>query len=143
MGLILVLLSADSNNERPGHYNRGVLQQTSPEKLRKYVAILYENEGYTTEVSRNSAEYIDVVAKSDEELVAISVRRRQEEDRVSANAVKRFADSLQKFGADSAIMVSTSYFTKPARDTAKQSDIKLLNGDELAEHFTKCNDIPK
>lgn len=135
--------ASGSTNNRSGQYNRGVLQQTSPEKLRDYVAKAWGNKGYNTEIERNDAEYVGVIAESDEESVAISVRRRQEENRVSANAVKRFAKSAADLGSDRSLMVCTSYYSDEARNTAQQSDIELLDGEELANVFTNCDDIPK
>ena len=134
--------SGGSNKGNSGQYNRGVLQQASPETLREYVAKVWENRGYTTKTSRDDAEYADVVARSDEEVVAISVRRRQEEDRVSGNAVKRFVNSAEDIGSDRSIMVCTSYYTDNASNIAQKSDIELLNGEELADVFTECNEIP-
>lgn len=152
LGLVLLALlfgsgsgssgSGGSNKQSSGQYNRGVLQQASPETLREYVSEVWESRGYTTEVSRDDAEYADVVAKSDEEVVAISVRRRQEKDRVSANAVKRFVNSTEDIGSDRSIMVCTSYYTDNACNIAQKADIELLNGEELADVFTECNQIP-
>ena len=133
--------SGNSNNSS-GQYNRGVLQQTSPEKLRNYVATAWGNKGYNTEIKRNDAEYADVIAESNEESVAISVRRRQEENRVSANAVKRFAKSAADVDSDRSLIACTSYYTDEARNTAQQSDIELLDGEELADVFTNCDDLP-
>lgn len=134
--------SGSSNKGSSGQYNRGVLQQASPETLREYVAKVWENRGYTTEISRDDAEYADVVARSNEEVVAISVRRRQEKDRVSGNAVKRFANSADDLGSDRSIMVCTSYYTDKACNTAQNSGIELQNGEELADEFSECNEIP-
>lgn len=152
LGLVLLALlfgsgsgssgSGGSNKQSSGQYNRGVLQQASPETLREYVSEVWESRGYTTEVSRDDAEYADVVAKSDEEVVAISVRRRKEKDRVSANAVKRFVNSTEDIGSDRSIMVCTSYYTDNACNIAQKADIELLNGEELADVFTECNQIP-
>jgi restriction endonuclease Mrr len=138
--VVLFVLSQDSS-DNPGVYNRGVLQQTSPEKLNQYVGKEWERRGYDTQ-NDPDAEYVDVIAESEEEKIAISVRRRQEDNRVSRNAVKRFSRSAESVGADRSIMASSSYFTKPAREEAKQEGITLLDGDELADIFTDHDGIP-
>lgn len=135
--------SGAGNNMSSGQYNRGVLQQTSSEKLSRYIAKIWENKGYNTEIKRNNAEYADIIAKSDDDVVAISARRRQEENRVSANAVKRFASSAIDHDSDRSLMICTSYYTDEARDAAQMSDIELLNGEELADTFTNCDDLPE
>lgn len=71
------------------------------------------------------------------------MRQRQEDDRVSANAVTRFAKTLQSSNANRGILVSTSYFTEPAHETANQEGIELMNGEELARVFTKDDELPE
>jgi len=95
-GLLHSLFGEGSNET--SDYNRGALQQASHEKLKRYVAEVWQSKGYTTEISLDDAEYIDVRAESEQEIVAISVRPRKEENRVSKNAVKRFIDSSREIG---------------------------------------------
>lgn len=143
IGVVAVLLLlVPWEAESPGTYNRGVLQQTSPKKLKRYVSKEWRRRGYDTEISEKEPEYVDVLAESGDEKIAISVRRRQEDNKVSRNAVERFSRSANELDANRAIMVSSSYFTEPAREKAEDSGIKLLNGDELADIFSAHDGIP-
>jgi len=145
-GLIYIIGTRNSNgthhSTKTGEYNRGSLQRASHDKLKRYVATVWEHKGYTTEISLNDAEYIDVHAESDQEIVAISVRPRKEENRVSKNAVKRFMDSSRGIEADQLVMATSSYFTAPAKGAAEEANIRLLNGEDLAALFTKQDGIP-
>jgi restriction endonuclease Mrr len=140
--ILLLILAQSDDTDSPGNYNRGVLQQTSPEKLRKYVARIWTGRGYETRTGENSGEYVDVIAESANETVVISVRRQPEEGAVSADAVQRFRSSAGNFESDGKVMMSTSYFTQKARETASRADIELIEGDEFAEMLTEHDGIP-
>lgn len=143
IAIIVGMATRSSGKDNPGYFNRGSLQRMSSEKLKRYVAIAWRNRGYTAEIQFNNLEYIDVIASSSEEVIAISARRKREEDRVSEDAVKRFAKSSQKQGADRRVMVTSSYFTESACETADQLGVELLDGESLAQIFTRCEDLPE
>jgi HJR/Mrr/RecB family endonuclease len=140
---ILAGQNQDGQNKNTGNFNRGVLQQMTPTKFRRYVATVWSDEGYETTTDPDDAEYVDVTARSADELVAISVRSRKEENRVSENAVRRFARSSQSMGADRAVMVSSSFYTEPAREAASEFGIQLRDGDETARRFTNNGNLPE
>lgn len=145
LAIIIFIILVPRDNEKPGIYNRGVLQQTSFEKLKKYVAKSWEYKGYDTEIIHNHADYVDVLAENEEESVAISVRRRQETDSVGVRAVRKFKESLEHYEVDRAIMVTTSSFSKPAQEKAEKAEklgVLLVDGDRLANIFTECENIP-
>jgi restriction system protein len=66
--------------------------------------------------------------------VVIQCKRYAEENKVGSQDMQRFGGTcFTVHGADVAVVVTTSDFTAPALDYARQSGILCVNGDELQE----------
>ncbi len=59
--------------------------------------------------------------------------KRYRDIKISINDIKLLNQSKQDEGAEKAVFITTSYFTKEARKTANNLDVSLINGEELVQ----------
>ncbi len=109
------------------------------------IAGLYEKKGYSASVTSSSGDYgIDVLAKKGKEKLAIQAKRYS--GKVGVKAVQEASAGANYYNATSAIVVTNSFFTDPAKQLAKKIGVKLINKKRLAlmwsEYHLKTDIIP-
>jgi hypothetical protein len=114
------------------------LQRMNNEAFEHFVAELWERQGWTCEVSQKSRDKsLDVLAERDSPYHmrhAIQAKRYQQGNNVGGPTVSEIASLTDYFDADSALVVTTSDFTRDARERAEQlHQVKLIDGDDLVD----------
>lgn len=99
-------------------------------EFEEFVAQLFEKMGYETKVTKESGDQgVDVIAKTPFETLAIQAKNLS--SKVSNSAVQEIVAARNPSGADKAIVVTTSSFTRSARKLAKANNVRLVNREEL------------
>jgi hypothetical protein len=116
---------------------RAVLQQMDPYEFEQFVADLWTRMGWNTEVSTAAGDKgVDVIARQSmpyEQLLLIQAKRYGPNTTVGSPDVQQYASLRQQFeGVDKVLIVTTNEFTKQAKETADQLNVKLIDGDRLA-----------
>jgi hypothetical protein len=108
------------------------------EAFEHFVADLWERQGWTCEVSQKSRDKsLDVLAERESPYHmrhAIQAKRYQQGNNVGGPTVSEIASLTDYFNADSALVVTTSDFTRDARERADRlHQVKLIDGSALVD----------
>lgn len=112
------------------------LKQTTPQQFEEFVADLWADRGWTTEVKDKGADGgIDVIETRNDvvdQRMLIQAKRYTSENKVDAPKIREYAGVRNReVNADSMAIVTTGEFTRNAREEAGEMNIKLIDGDEL------------
>ncbi len=103
-----------------------------------FIAKLFQKMGYHTTVTRKTRDYgIDVIAKKDDDIVAIQVKKNSQGNNVGDIVVQNTLGGMWKYKANKAIIITTSDFTTMAREQAKGAPIELWNKGDLHQIVRK------
>lgn len=119
-------------------------QHLSPFEFEEFVADLFNEMGYNARATSKSADYgVDVIAENGAERVAIQVKRHQPSNKVGAPTVQKTLGSRYKADADMTVIVTTSHFTGPAFEQARDAPIELWDKEklhrEVERHFIQID----
>lgn len=114
------------------------LQKLDNYDFEKLVADLWEKQGWSTEVEQESGDAgIDVRATKTnpfDQKVLIQAKRYDDSTVVGGPDVQQYASlKLQEPNVDTVIIITTSRFTKEAKNRAEELNVKLINGNELSQ----------
>jgi len=117
---------------------RARLQNIDPYEFEDFVAELWEREGWDTTVSQDSNDMgLDVIAERTgviNQKHAIQAKCYAEGNKVGRPKVQQYyALKEQDTEADAAVVVTTSSFTQTAESWAAEHNVKLVDGNALAE----------
>lgn len=118
------------------------LYQFTHEEFEPLVASVFNSKGYETRVTpKVNDEGVDIWARNKGDSVAIEVK--QWSENVGRPVVQKLSSHLAKDEADWAIVVTSSDFTKLAKQEADDfgQEMQLINGEELVQMLTE-SDIP-
>ncbi|WP_050032825.1 restriction endonuclease [Halorubrum halophilum] len=109
-----------------------------PYEFEHFVADLWERMGWETDVSAAAVdEGVDVIARKQtpyEQTTLIQAKRYGPNTTVGSPDIQQYASLDQQYtGVDKVVVVTTNEFTSQARDLAERLNVKLINGDTLAE----------
>ncbi len=110
----------------------------TPFQFEKLISKLFKNKGYKTKVTKKSRDYgVDIIAKKDNDIIVIQCKKYKKEHKVGNRDIQKILGSMWKYKANKAIIITTSYFTKPALEQAKKAPIQLWNLRKLKEEIRK------
>lgn len=101
-----------------------------------FISDLWELQGWETEVTNGSAdEGVDIVATRHEpyELVNNIQVKRYSETPISRPDIQQYSGLQQLMDVDTVAVVTSSSFSGPAEDWANKTNVKLVDGEELAK----------
>lgn len=127
-----------------GMWERDDLYNISWQDFETLIGSLYESFGYSTLVTPDTADMgIDVWAKRLPERVAIQAKRYNAGNKVGRETLQKLASTLAKGDADRVVVVTTSEFTRTAKEYSDSfgSEIELIDGEELVDQLNH-SDIP-
>jgi hypothetical protein len=106
-----------------------------PFEFERLVARLFEKKGYKTSVTQERGDFgVDVLAEAGNDKIAIQVKHWQAS--VGGPDVHKTLGSMMTFGANRAMVVTSSDFTNQAYEIQKRgSPIELWNGSRLRDEF--------
>jgi len=115
------------------------LRDMSPKEFEYFVADLWNEMGWETEVRQQSSDIgVDVIATKDGAVPmkhVIQAKKYSEGNKVGGPDIQQYASLKMQENADAVIVVTTSSFTKPAEDRAEDLGVKLIDGDKLREMY--------
>ena len=113
------------------------------ERFEHFVADLWAREGWQTTVSQQSRDKsLDVLAEKDapyHQRHAIQAKRYRAGNNVGGPKVSEYASLRDQFDADAAVVVTTSGFTRDARERAATLNVKLVDGDDLVDMVERAD----
>ncbi|MFD1588535.1 restriction endonuclease [Halorientalis brevis] len=118
---------------------RARMQNIDPYEFEHFVADLWEDRGWTTEVSAGSNDMgVDIEAHKSDGLVdqklAIQAKRYADGNKVGRPEIQQYYTlKEQDTEADAAVVVTTSSFASTAEDWAREHNVKLVDGEDLVE----------
>ena len=126
-----------STVDTPGQL-KAVLQQMDPYEFEHFVADLWERIGWETTVSTASADKgVDITARKSrpyEQLLLIQAKRYGPNTTVGSPDVQQYASLRHQFeNVDKVLIVTTNGYSRQAREIAEDLNVKLIDGDGLAE----------
>jgi hypothetical protein len=105
-----------------------------PHDFERFVALLFEQMGFSAEVTPRTGDYgIDVVVRKDGQVIAVQCKKYREGHNVGNQEVQLLLGAMQLKGvsASRGILVTTSRFTKQAINQAVSTPVELWDKDVL------------
>jgi len=125
-----------------------LLRTVDPDAFEQFVADLWAELGFQTVVTQSSKDRgVDVVARQTtpiEQTVVIQAKRYAATNKVGRESVQQYASlHRQERDADLVVVVTTGAFTGPAREAARDLNVKLVDGERLVEMVVErdCLDL--
>lgn len=109
-----------------------------PYEFEHFVADVWEAQGWTTDVRQASGDAgIDIVARRSapvDETHVIQAKRYTGDNKVGGPEIQQYAALRQQVpDADAVVVVTSTGFTRAARDRARELNVKLVDGPALRE----------
>lgn len=110
------------------------LRGMESDRFEEYVADLYKRRGYEVELTEGGSDRgIDIIAEKKGSRIAIQAKCYREGNKVGGPVVRRVEGAARERGSDQAVIVTTSDFTKQARESAETLGIELIDGKGLVK----------
>ncbi|WP_336325854.1 DUF4332 domain-containing protein [Halovenus sp. HT40] len=121
------------------------IRALSGPEFERFVAALWELQGWTTEVTdRRGDRGRDIIARRNfpfELTLKIEAKAWNEETNISSPTIRQYS-ILPGDEADHAVVVTSSSFTGPAKQSAEQNEIKLVGSTKLVKLVQKLGAEP-
>jgi hypothetical protein len=116
--------------------DRSTINNLSPVGLERLVGQIYQDLGYEVKVSEGRKDHgIDVSARKENKLIIVQCKKWNKP--VGEPEIRDLHGVRHHVGATGAAMVSTSGFTQPAFNYARQNKIHLLGKEQLVDMVYK------
>ncbi len=110
----------------------------TPEEFEMLCAEIFKKRGYKIEMTSGGGDYgADVVARKKGVTLIIGAKRYEESRKVGNRWIQQLIGAMPHFGADQAVLITTSDFTRQAIEQAEKCPIELINGEELSRIIRK------
>ncbi|HFJ9404258.1 TPA: restriction endonuclease [Bacillus paranthracis] len=107
-------------------------------QFEEFVAKLFQEMGYKTEVTSSSGDYgIDVVAKR--KGLTIGIQAKRYSDKVPNKAVQEVIAGISYYKLDQGLVITNNYFTRQAKNQAKGTNVLLWDRDMLQQKLHEMN----
>lgn len=101
-------------------------------QFEEFVAQLFQDMGYKTEVTSNSGDYgIDVIARR--KGLTIGIQAKRYSDKVPNKAVQEVIAGISYYKLDQGLVITNNYFTRQAQNQAKGTNVLLWDRDMLQQ----------
>lgn len=92
----------------------------------------FQKMGYTTKLTKATKDYgVDLIATKNKKSIAIQIKRYNRN--VGVKAIQEVIAAKAFYKADTAMVLTNSYFTKPAQNLAKETNVILIDRSKLAK----------
>lgn len=109
-------------------------QKMDPFEFERYVGWVFDKLGFKTKVTQEAGDHgLDIITSKDQGNYVVQVKRYKTEKLIGEEEVRNFYGSFVDTGAERGYFVTTSDYSKPAQEWAKNRPIELINGRELAK----------
>jgi len=114
--------------------NLQALSELDPIEFEKIVGKLYQANGYKVYMTKRSRdEGIDLYLEKSDGTIEIVQCKHNPERNVGVRIVRELHGAMLDKGASKAILLTSGYFSQPAKNYAKGKPIQLIDGQELVE----------
>lgn len=105
-------------------------------RFERFVARIYENNGYSVTVTKKSGDQgVDIIALK--MFVKTGIQVKKYRGKVSNRAVQEVVAGKKYYGLQRAVVITSGTFTKSAKELAKSNKVKLIDGKELKILYKK------
>lgn len=92
----------------------------------------FQKMGYTTKLTKATKDYgVDLIAIKNKKSIAIQIKRYNRN--VGVKAIQEVIAAKAFYKTDTAMVLTNSYFTKPAENLAKETNVILIDRSKLAK----------
>jgi len=103
---------------------------SSGKDFEEFIAKWLEKCGYSTEVTKDSHDYgADVIAKKEE--ISYAIQCKYWQNSVGVEAVQQVCVAMRYYDCDKGVVVTSSKFTKQAKELAQANRILLWDGEYI------------
>ena len=114
------------------------LRKMDPFEFEYYVANIFKKMGYKTEVTQGASDNgIDIILKKDGKISAVQVKRYSENNNIGEPVIRDFFGSFSSRNIPNGFFVTTSFFTKAAKEWSKDQPIELIDANGLIDMLNK------
>ncbi|HJJ24793.1 MAG TPA: restriction endonuclease [Nitrosopumilus sp.] len=115
-----------------------LLDNTSGREFELFIIDLFEKLGYSSTVTNRSKDNgFSILLKQGEYIIAVQAKRSESE--LSFTSVQRALDSLKKYNAQFAIVVTNNKFISSAKQLAKIKSVSLIDRKKLLDLIELSN----
>ena len=112
------------------------IDQLTGEEFEKFIGDYFKSKGYKVVVTPLSGDFgVDIIVEN--ELVKIGIQAKRYSDRVTNAAVQEIVAGIKHYNLDKGMVITNNYFTKAAKELAKDNNIVLWDRDTLKEKVLK------
>lgn len=120
------------------------LTQIDEYEFEQFIADLWERQGWSTKVTQGSNDRgIDIIATKTHPFFqkqVIQAKKYSTDNTIGSPAIQQYSSlQHQEDGVDAVVIVTTSSFSSPARKTARDLNVKLVNGKKLHNILSDTN----
>lgn len=99
-----------------------------------YVADLLKARGFKVEVTPPSGDFgVDLIAKKDEEIYAVQVKRYGPRKKVGRSAISDALGGIHHYHATKAMVITNSFYTRNAKFMARTTGTELVDRETLSK----------
>ena len=116
------------------HMKMDKIDRLSGKAFEEYLRAQFKHKGYRVAQTEDSHDYgADLLLKKRGELIVVQAKRYDRN--VGLSAVQQAVGAIAYYGADRAMVVTNSGFTKSARRLARHNDVELWDRDAIRKNF--------
>ncbi|PYI56634.1 restriction endonuclease [Paenibacillus flagellatus] len=105
-------------------------------EFEEYLTYIFQLKGYKSERTKASGDFgADIVLQKDGIKTVVQTKRYK--NKVDLSAVQEIVTSMRMYQANFAMVVTNSYFTKPAIELAKANNVELWDRDRLINELAR------
>ncbi len=113
-----------------------IIDQMTGEEFEHFLVKLFNKAGYNAVATPLSGDFgVDIIVEN--ELVKIGVQAKRYSDRVTNSAIQEIVAGIKHYNLDKGMVVTNNYFTRAAKELAKDNNIVLWDRDILIEKISK------
>lgn len=118
------------------NFTRSSLSRLSGVKFEKYLSNLFSDDGFYVKSIGGKGDFgVDLLVKKDGITTAVQAKRYTKN--VSLPAVQEVYAGKTYYGADRAIVITTSKYTKACKELARACEVQLIDGNELEKRIDR------
>ncbi|MBR6737211.1 MAG: restriction endonuclease [Clostridia bacterium] len=112
------------------------IDQITGEEFEKFIGDYFKKIGYKATVTPLAGDFgVDIIVEN--ELVKIGVQAKRYSDRVTNSAIQEIVAGIKHYNLDKGMVITNNYFTRAAKELAKDNNIVLWDRETLKEKLTE------
>ena len=112
------------------------IDQMTGEEFEKFIGDYFKKLGYKATVTPLAGDFgVDIIVEN--ELVKIGIQAKRYSDRVTNSAIQEIVAGIKHYNLDKGMVITNNYFTRAAKELAKENNIILWDRDTLIDKISK------